>query len=69
MSSLQGALPSITPLGTMHPSSLGNPSFAWIPPSSSSYVSVLPPQEQTLAPAVGPGIFILLPFPQSIILC
>ncbi|KAE9613936.1 hypothetical protein Lal_00016447 [Lupinus albus] len=56
LSSLQGALPSVTP-GSMHPSSLGNPSFGWNPPLSSSYVSLLPPQAQTLAPAVGPGAY------------
>ncbi|KAG4999226.1 hypothetical protein JHK87_020298 [Glycine soja] len=54
MSSLQGALPSVTPSATMHPSNMGNISHAWNPPSSSSYVS--PPQVQTLAPAMGPGI-------------
>ncbi|RZB95162.1 putative ADP-ribosylation factor GTPase-activating protein AGD14 isoform B [Glycine soja] len=55
MSSLQGALPSVTPSATMHPSNMGNISHAWNPPSSSSYVS--PPQVQTLAPAMGPGAY------------
>ncbi|CAL0312463.1 unnamed protein product [Lupinus luteus] len=57
MSSLQGALPSVTTPGSVHPSSLGNPSFAWNQPLSSSNVSLLPPQAQTLAPAVGPGAY------------
>jgi len=52
MSSLQGALP--IPSATVHSSNMGNPSLAWNPPSS-SYVSVPPPQAQTLAPAMGPG--------------
>ncbi|TKY60906.1 Arf-GAP domain and FG repeat-containing protein 1 [Spatholobus suberectus] len=55
MSSLQGALPSVTPSAIMQPSNMGNLSFAWNPPSSSSYVSVPPPQAQTLAPPMGPG--------------
>ncbi|KAL5174565.1 putative ADP-ribosylation factor GTPase-activating protein AGD14 [Glycine soja] len=50
-----GALPSVTPSATMHPSNMGNISHAWNPPSSSSYVS--PPQVQTLAPAMGPGAY------------
>lgn len=57
MSSLQGALPSVTPSATMHPSNMGNLPLAWNPPSSSSYVSVPPPQAQTLAPAMGPGAY------------
>ncbi|KAL3021884.1 hypothetical protein AAZX31_05G217100 [Glycine max] len=56
MSSLQGALPSVTPSATMHPSNMGNISHAWNPHSSSpSYV--LPPQAQTLAPAMGLGAY------------
>ncbi|KAE9607544.1 hypothetical protein Lal_00026757 [Lupinus albus] len=57
MSSLEGVLPSVTTSGTVHPSSLGNTSFAWNPPLSSSYVSVLPPQAQTLVLAVAPGAY------------
>ncbi|XP_057417338.1 probable ADP-ribosylation factor GTPase-activating protein AGD14 isoform X2 [Lotus japonicus] len=54
MSSLQGALPSVTPSATLHPSNMGNLSIPWNPPSSSSYVSVLPPQAQTLSSTMGP---------------
>lgn len=54
MSSLQGALPSVTP--SVHPSNMGNLSHAWNPPSSSSYAPMLPPQAQTLASAMGPSI-------------
>ncbi|XP_027343224.1 probable ADP-ribosylation factor GTPase-activating protein AGD14 [Abrus precatorius] len=50
MSLLQGALPSVTPSATMHPSNMGNP-----PSSSSSYVSGLPPQAHTLAPGAYMG--------------
>ncbi|CAL0331042.1 unnamed protein product [Lupinus luteus] len=57
MLSLEDVLPSVTTSGTAHPSCLSNPSFAWNPPLSSSYVSVLPPQAQTLAPAVAPGSY------------
>ena len=58
MSSLQGAMPSVTPSATMHPSNMGNISHAWNPHSSSpSYVS--PPQSQTLAPAMGLGMPII----------
>ncbi|KAL2342509.1 hypothetical protein Fmac_003794 [Flemingia macrophylla] len=57
MSSLQGALPSVTPSATIHPSNMGNLPLAWNPPSSSSYASVPPPQAQTLAPAMGPGAY------------
>lgn len=55
MSSLQGALPSVTPSATLHPSNMGNLSIPWNPPSSSSYVSVLPPQAQTLSSTMGPS--------------
>ncbi|XP_061366476.1 probable ADP-ribosylation factor GTPase-activating protein AGD14 isoform X2 [Gastrolobium bilobum] len=58
MSSLQGALPSVPPSGAMHPSSLGNPSHAWTPPPSSSYVSFLPAQAQTHASALGPRAYV-----------
>ncbi|XP_020220169.1 probable ADP-ribosylation factor GTPase-activating protein AGD14 [Cajanus cajan] len=57
MSSLQGALPSVTPSATIHPSNMGNQPLAWNPPSSSSYVSMPPPQAQTLAPVMGPGAY------------
>jgi len=53
MSSLQGALPSVTPSAKIHPSNMGNPSLAWNP--SSSYALVPPPQAQTIAPVMGPG--------------
>jgi len=53
MSSLQGALPSVTPSASIHPSNMGNPSLSWNP--SSSYVSVTPPQAQTNAPVMRPG--------------
>jgi hypothetical protein len=56
MSSLQGALPSVTPSATVHPSNMGNQSFAWNPPSSLSYAPMLPPQAQTLASTMGPSI-------------
>jgi len=52
MSSLQGALPSVTPSATIHPSNMGNSSLAWNP---SSYVFVPPPQAQTNAPVMRPG--------------
>ncbi|XP_014505475.1 probable ADP-ribosylation factor GTPase-activating protein AGD14 isoform X2 [Vigna radiata var. radiata] len=55
MSSLQGALPSVTPSAKIHPSNMGNPSFAWNP--SSSYALVPPPQAQTIAPVMGPGAY------------
>ncbi|XP_047159547.1 probable ADP-ribosylation factor GTPase-activating protein AGD14 isoform X2 [Vigna umbellata] len=55
MSSLQSALPSVTPSAKIHPSDMGNPSFAWNP--SSSYALVPPPQAQTIAPAMGPGAY------------
>jgi len=38
---------------------MGNPSLGWNP-SSSSYVSVPPPQAQTLAPAIGSGTCITI---------
>ncbi|RDY05928.1 putative ADP-ribosylation factor GTPase-activating protein AGD14, partial [Mucuna pruriens] len=57
MTSLQGALPSVTPSATMHPSNMGNLSLAWNPASSSSYASLPPPQAQTLALAMGPGAY------------
>ncbi|WVZ22889.1 hypothetical protein V8G54_001433 [Vigna mungo] len=53
MSPLQGALPSVTPSAKIHPSNMGNPSFAWN--SSSSYALVPPPQAQTIAPVMRPG--------------
>ena len=59
MSSLHGALPSMPPSGAIHPASLGNPSHAWNPPLSSSYVSVLPGQAQTHPSATGANIVIL----------
>ncbi|KAK7310078.1 hypothetical protein RJT34_07315 [Clitoria ternatea] len=37
MSSLQGALPSVTPSAILHPSNMDNLSYAWNPHSSSSY--------------------------------
>ncbi|QCD85298.1 probable ADP-ribosylation factor GTPase-activating protein AGD14 isoform X2 [Vigna unguiculata] len=55
MSSLQGALPSVTPSAKIHPSNMGNPSLAWNP--SSSYALVPPPQAQTIAPVMGPGAY------------
>ncbi|KAK7320007.1 hypothetical protein RJT34_04736 [Clitoria ternatea] len=55
MSSLQGALPSVTPSATLHPSNMGNPSHAWNPPSSSSYVSVPHPHAHTRAPGANLG--------------
>ncbi|MCI41952.1 ADP-ribosylation factor GTPase-activating protein AGD14-like, partial [Trifolium medium] len=57
MSSLQGALPSVTPSATAHPSNMGNQSFAWNPPSSLSYAPMLPPQAQTFASAIGPRAY------------
>ncbi|KAL9330186.1 hypothetical protein ACSQ67_005189 [Phaseolus vulgaris] len=54
MSSLQGALPSVTPSATIHPSNMGNSSLAWNP---SSYVFVPPPQAQTNAPVMRPGVY------------
>jgi hypothetical protein len=57
MSSLQGALPSVTPSATVHPSNMGNQSFAWNPPSSLSYAPMLPPQAQTLASTMGPRAY------------
>ncbi|KAI4347145.1 hypothetical protein L6164_007987 [Bauhinia variegata] len=57
MSTLQGALPSISASsGLIHPSSLGNPSLAWMPPQSSSYGSLLPPQIQTHQSAMASGV-------------
>ncbi|KAJ1393502.1 Arf-GAP domain and FG repeat-containing protein 1 [Sesbania bispinosa] len=66
MSSLQSALPSVTPPATMQPSNMGNLSLPWKPPSSSSYVSVLPPQAQTLASAMGPGAYMGQQMPTNI---
>ncbi|XP_061344978.1 probable ADP-ribosylation factor GTPase-activating protein AGD14 isoform X2 [Gastrolobium bilobum] len=65
MSSLQGALPRLTPSATMHPSNMANLSLAWNPSSSSSYVPVLPPQAQTLASAMGPGAYMGLQMPTN----
>ncbi|XP_004512854.1 uncharacterized protein [Cicer arietinum] len=58
MSSLQGALPSVTPSATVHTSHMGNQSLAWNPPHSLSYAPMLPPQAQTHASAMGPRAYV-----------
>ncbi|GAU39274.1 hypothetical protein TSUD_72130 [Trifolium subterraneum] len=51
MSSLQSALPSVTPSATVHPSNVGNQSFAWNPPSSLSHPSNMGNQSFAWNPA------------------
>ncbi|PNY04146.1 putative ADP-ribosylation factor GTPase-activating protein [Trifolium pratense] len=65
MVSLQGALPGVTPSATVHPSNMGNQSFAWNPPSSLSYAPMPPPQAQTLASATGPRAFMEQQMPNN----
>ncbi|KAL5052585.1 hypothetical protein RYX36_033267 [Vicia faba] len=57
MSSLQGALPSVTPSATAHPSNMVNQSLAWNPPSSLSYAPMPPPQAHTFASAMRPRAY------------
>ncbi|XP_058732310.1 probable ADP-ribosylation factor GTPase-activating protein AGD14 [Vicia villosa] len=57
MSSLQGALPSVTPSATVHPSNMVNQSLAWNPPSSLSYAPMPPPQAHTFASAMRPRAY------------
>ncbi|CAL5215160.1 unnamed protein product [Lathyrus oleraceus] len=57
MSSLQGALPSVIPSATVHPSNMANQSLAWNPPSSLSYAPMPPPQAHTFASALRPRAY------------